>query len=249
MRAKEVAAAESKAQIDLRQKYHDRIYNPDNKYINKDYSLIGHSARKNLINQRRIMIDPTNNAQKLEQILGNKIVDSRQSNKRRYQPLSENYRGIGDKLSLQASNPEPVPVGHQYNLIGRAGSRGNNISSNTPHSDRKDGLIASKLKENYKNSNLANHGYYIPPTGLRKIANLNSQRSQPVLGGLRNNLAKRYMSNQSSIEQSGLNGLPPAGIINQKRSDLYSANTKHRINSRHQYNIKPMSAKAPSWWG
>lgn len=249
MRAKEVAAVESKAQNDLRNKYQNMIYNPNNKYLNKDYSSINSSARRNLNDQRKIIIDPTNNAQKLEEILGNKIVDSRHS-KRKYQPLSENYRGIDHRPSLQMANPNVVPPSNQYNLIGRAGSRGSNLSSVTPHSGRKDALIVSKLKENYRNANISNHGYYIPPNGLRKMANLNSQRSQPVLSSLRNNLGKRYMSNQSSIENSRVKGLPPTNISHiSNRGDLSSAKLRNRINSKHQYSVKPLSAKAPAWWG
>lgn len=199
------------AQNNLRQKYSDRIYNPNNKYLSKDYSSIKESAKKNLINQRRIIIDPTNNAQKLEQILGNKVNASRDSMSKKYQPLSENYRGVQNKLSIQAANPSS-----NYHLIGRGGSRGN-ISSITPHSGRKDNILISRLKENYKNANLSKHGYYVPPIGLRKAANLSSQRSQPVLSNLRNNLAKKYVSNQYSLDH----GNPRAhgqgsGIINHK---------------------------------
>lgn len=246
MRAREVAAHESKVHSDLKNKYQNMIYNPNNKYLSKDYSNITESARRNLNDQRRIVIDPTNNAQKLEEILGNKITDSRHS-KRRYQPRSENYRGVDHRPSLQAANP--TPTSNQYSMIGRAGSRGNNISSITPHSVRKDGILISRLKENYKNSNITNHGYYIPPSGLRKMANLNSQRSQPILGGLRNNLGKRYASNQHSIDHQRPSGLPPPGIISQKRGDIGSAHLKSRMNSKHQYSVKPLSAKAPSWWG
>lgn len=249
MRAKEIAVKESKIEKELRNKYQERINNVQNKYLSRDYAEINLSARKNLAENRRILIDPTNNAQKLEQIIGNKVIDSRQNQKRRYQPLSENYRGVENKLSLQVANPN-IPSGHgQYNLIGRAGSRGNNPSSITPQSDRKDNILISKLKENYKNSNISNHGYYVPPNGLRKMANVNSQRSQPILGGLKNNLGRRYASNQYSVDSVNERGLPPRSILNQKRTDLSSAKLKQRINSRHQYNLKPMSAKAPAWWG
>lgn len=246
MRAKEIADKESKAQMELRHKYQDRVYNPRNKYLSRDYANINRSARKNLAENRRIIIDPNNNAQKLEQILGNKVSDSRHSVKRRYQPLSENYRGVENKLSLQVANPTPSNA-PQYNHMSRGGSRGHQVSSITPNSSRKEGILVSRLKENYKNSGISNQGYYVPQSGLRKMANVSSQRSQPILGGLRNNLARRYVSNHPSIDNPS--ALPSAGIINQKRVDLSSARLKQRINTRHQYNMKPMSAKAPSWWG
>jgi hypothetical protein len=239
-------------QRNLRQKYSDRIYNANNKYLSKDYSSISGSGKRNLIQQRRAIIDPTNNAQKLEQILGNKVNASRDSKQNRYHPLSENYRGIENKLSIQAANP-----GHNYNLIGRAGSRGHNISSITPHSGRKDNILISRLKdnskylkENYKNANISKHGYYVPPVGLRKAGNLNSQRSQPILGGLRNNLSKRYMSNQQySLDHGNIRGLPPTGIVNQKRSELSSVQQHSRVGGKPRSSNKPMSAKSPSWWG
>ena len=106
----------------------------------------------------------------------------------------------------------------------------------------------SKLKENYKNAEQSNGGYYIPPSGLRKMANMNSQRSQPILGGLRNNLAKRYLSNQYSVDHGTPNGLPPKSIISQKRGDLYTAQGNSRAALK-QSNSKPMSAHVPSWWG
>jgi hypothetical protein len=251
MRAKEIAVKEGKLEQDLRNKYQDRINNIHNKYLSRDYSGNTKPTRKVLSDNRRILIDPTNNALKLEQIMGKNIGDPRNQQKRRYQPLSENYRGIENKLSLQVANPN-LPSNqnqNQYNMIGRAGSRGSNPVSITPLSDRKDNYHISKLKENYKNSNIVNNGYYVPPTGLNKMAGVNNQRSQPILGGLRNNLGRRYASNQYSVDSAKARGLPPPGITNQKRADLSSAQQKQRINSRHEYNIKPMSAKSPAWWG
>jgi len=250
MRAKEVADVESAAQRALNAKYHDRLENNPNKYLSRDYSGINRSAQKILENQKRVVIDPSKNSQKLEQILGNRVADAHYQ-KRKYQPLSENYRGIENKLSLQMANPTPTS-GH-YHLIGRAGSRGKGISSVTPHSDRKDALLISKLKENHKNPTISNRGHYVPPRGLRKIGGgINSQRSQPIMSGLKNNLARRYVSNQQhSIDNANVGrGLPPTvGVLNQRRAQLNSGRAKQRINSRHQYNVKPMSAKAPSWWG
>lgn len=230
-------------QNNLRQKYSDIIYNSNNKYLNKDYSSINNSAKRNLINQRRIIIDPNNNAQKLEQMLGNKLNNLSKDNARRYHPLSENYRGIENNLASQAN------LKHNYHLIGRAGSRGSGVSSITPNTGRKDNILVSRLKENYKNANLSKHGYYVPPVGLRKGANINSQRSQPILGGLRNGLAKRYMSNQYSLDSGNIRGLPPTGIINQKRTELSSAQLQSRIAAKNNSKAKPMSAKSPSWWG
>jgi hypothetical protein len=251
MRAKEVADVESAAQRALKAKYHSRLENNPNKYLSRDYSGINQSAQKILENQKRVIIDPSKNSQKLEQILGNRAVDGLYQNRRKYQPLSENYRGVENKLSLQMANPTPTS-GH-YHLIGRAGSRGNGISSVTPHSDRKDALLISKLKENHNNPTISNRGHYLPPRGLRKIGGggVNSQRSQPIMSGLKNNLARRYVSNQHSIDNPNVGrGLPPTvGILNQRRVDLNSGRTKQRINSRQQYNAKPMSAKTPSWWG
>ena len=80
------------------------------------------------------------------------------------------------------------------------------------------------------------------------MANMNSQRSQPILGGLRNNLAKRYLSNQYSIDNGTPHGLPPKAIINQKRGEMYSAQGNSRSVLK-QSNSKPMSANIPSWWG
>jgi hypothetical protein len=249
MRAKEIEVKEGKLQQDLKNKYQERINNIHNKYLSRDYSGIIKPSRKVVSNNQRILIDPTNNALRLEQIMGKNVGDPQNQQKRRYQPLSENYRGIENKLSLQVANPN-LPSNHgQYNMIGRAGSRGTNPVSITPLSDRKDDIHISKLKENYKNSNIVNNGYYVPPTGLKKMAGVNSQRSQPILKGLRNNLGRRYASNQYSVDSTKSRGLPPPGITNQKRADLSSAQQKQRINSRHEYNLKPASAKSPAWWG
>jgi len=246
MRAKEVALAEDKVERDLKNKYSDRLYNANQKYLLKNYSSINNEVPKNqMSNRSRDIIDPNNNAKLLEQMIGNVPSSNAKQIAQRYHPLSENYRGVDNKLSLQLANP--TPTSNQYNMIGRAGSRGSNLSSVTPHSSRKE-LILSKLKENYKNVDITKHGYYVPPTGLRKMANINSQRSQPVLGGLRNNLAKRYMSNQYSIDHSGQSGLPPTGIISQKRGEISSVNKKSRMLPK-QPSGKPMSAKVPTWWG
>jgi hypothetical protein len=113
------------------------------------------------------IIDPSKNSQVLEQILGKRVADISHL-KRKYQPLSENYRGIDQKYSLQMANPNNIPNSN-YHLIGRAGSRRQKPSSITP-SGKKDDLLVSKLRDNYKNSNIANGGHYIPPTNLRKIA-------------------------------------------------------------------------------
>ena len=244
-----------KNQKELKNKYQDRINNV-NKYLNKEYPSINKAAKKNLDNHNKIIIDPSNNAQKLEQILGNKVSDSRANNYRKYHPLSENYRGLENKLSLQGADNQAPP--RNYNLIGRAGSRGNNLSSITPQSDRKEAQYVSKLKENYKNIDIRKHGYYVPPSGMRKYANINSQRSQPLLNGLKNNLARRYVSNQHSVDQGHQDGIPPAGINSNRRNDLSSAQLRGagrelrglnaRLNARRQY-MKPLSAKTPSWWG
>ena len=167
------------------------------------------------------------------------------SNLKRYQPLSENYRWVDNKILIQQANS--ISSNNQYNLIGRAGSRGSNLSSVTPQSSRKE-FILSRLKENYKNADLSKNGYYVPPNGLNKITNSNSQKSQPILGGLRNNLSKRYISNQYSSEISTPQGLQPKAILNQKRIDTSSVRSS-RISGLKQSNSKPMSAQVPSWWG
>lgn len=154
-------------------------------------------------------------------------------------------------ISFSIVSNQNLPT--SYNQGGRIlnkASRGG--SSITPHSERKEGLLVSKLKENYKNANISNNGYYVPPNAMRKIPGINSQRSQPMLGGLRNNLSKKYHSNQYSVDQGKIRGLPPPRqdrIINYKRGELSSAKQKHRWNSKHQHNLKPSSAKPPSWWG
>jgi len=188
-----------------------------------------------------------NNAQNLNQIIGKRGVDSKHSQRRRYQPLSENYRGINNKLSLQDANKNIPTSQHQSTIIEKAGMRGG--PSITPLSGRKEGLLGPRLKENYKNSDITNRGYYVPPRGLNKYARVNSQRSQPVLTGLKNNLARRYASNKYSIDNGQGRGLPPPGIVNYRRVDLNSAKKKYRMNNKHQYNLKPMSAKVPQWWG
>lgn len=94
MRAKEVETHERRVEKDLRNKYQDRVINPNNKYLSRDYAVINRSAKKNMEHQRRIIIDPTKNSQRLEQILGkNQAEINSKHYKRRYQPLSENYRG------------------------------------------------------------------------------------------------------------------------------------------------------------
>ena len=160
-------------------------------------------------------------------------------------PLVQNWFNFG----IEPNQNIPT-ANHQRHAIGKGQYRGG--SSITPHSQRKEGLLVSQLKENYKNANISNHGYYVPPRGINKLSGINSQRSQPVLGGLRNNLAKKYNSNQYSIDHGKIRGLPPPRadrIINYRRGDLSSAKNKHRVKSNHQYNIKPSSAKPPSWWG
>ena len=60
MRAKEVENQERKIERDLRNKYQNRIYNPNNKYLSRDYAAINKSARKNLEKyKQRVVIDPT----------------------------------------------------------------------------------------------------------------------------------------------------------------------------------------------
>ena len=236
MRAKEVAAVENRVEKELKYKYQDKVYVHNNKYLSKNYSSIITSPLDNINDQSKIMIDPTKNSKILEQILlKNGINQSKESKQRRYHPLSENYRGVENKISLQVANPSPHS--HKYNLIGRVGSRGSNQSS---------GL--SGLKENNKNADISKAGYYAPPSGLRKMANVNSQRSQPILGGLRNNLSKRYLSNQYSIDPSTPQGLPPKAIVNQKRGEMYSAQANSR-SALKKSSSKPMSANIPSWWG
>ena len=127
MRAKEVAAVENRVEKELKYKYQDKVYISNNKYLNKNYSSIVTSALEGLNDQGKIMIDPTKNSKILEQILWkNGVNDSKDSQQRRYHPLSENYRGVENKISLQIANP--TPNSNQYNLIGRAGSRGSNQS-------------------------------------------------------------------------------------------------------------------------
>ena len=123
----------------------------------------------------------------------------------------------------------------------------------TPHSQRKEIGPPSRLKENYKTSdNLSRGGYYVPNRGLNKYAGGGSQRSQPVLGGLKNNLTRKYVSNHNSTGEGRTRVLPPSvKAINQRRIDLGSAkkSQKYRMKKRHQHKLKPMSAKAPTWWG
>lgn len=60
MRAKEVENQERKIERDLRNKYQNRIYNPNNKYLSRDYAAINKSVRKNLEKyKQRVVIDPT----------------------------------------------------------------------------------------------------------------------------------------------------------------------------------------------
>jgi len=93
MRAKEVENQEKQINKELRHKYQNRIYNPNNKYLSRDYASAGRAGLKNLQHQQRVIIDPTQNAQKLNQMIGQRQIGSQNSQRRRYQPLSENYRG------------------------------------------------------------------------------------------------------------------------------------------------------------
>ena len=128
MRAKEVAAVENRAENELKYKYQDKVYNQNNKYLSKNYSSIISASQGEVAENGKIIIDPTKNSKILEQILWkNGVNSSKDLQKRRYHPLSENYRGVENKLSLQIANP--TPQSNQYNLIGRAGSRGSNQSS------------------------------------------------------------------------------------------------------------------------
>lgn len=248
MRAKEVENQEKKMNRDLRNKYQDRIYNPNNKYLSRDYASINKPSIRHIGQSSKILIDPTQNAHKLNQMIGQRNIDSHKSQRRRYQPLSENYRGVNNKLALQVNHNEVPKSGHQYNLIGKAGSRGG--SSITPHSNRKEVLMPTRLKENYKISENSNKGYYGGKKHIGKLPKGGSQRSQPVLGGLKNSLARRYVSGQNSTENVSGRVLPhPVNAINHRRVDLNSAKKKYRMNYKHQYNIKHMSAKSPSWWG
>eukprot|EP00343_Euplotes_focardii_P006465 CAMPEP_0205810128 /NCGR_PEP_ID=MMETSP0205-20121125/14303_1 /ASSEMBLY_ACC=CAM_ASM_000278 /TAXON_ID=36767 /ORGANISM="Euplotes focardii, Strain TN1" /LENGTH=275 /DNA_ID=CAMNT_0053087939 /DNA_START=42 /DNA_END=866 /DNA_ORIENTATION=- len=275
MRAKEVENQEKKNEKDLRYKYEDRVYNPSNKYLSRDYANIQKTERKNKQYHQRVLIDPTQNSQRLQQIITNKGgIGSSHIRKRKYQPLSENYRGAGninrdrhevsqsgiypDKRLNYGKNQYLPSYKNQRNMNGKLSQRAG--PSITPHSERKEGLLHPRLKENYKNANIQNNGQYIPPNGIKKLASINSNRSQPMLGGLRNNLRQKpgsgiveglnkYNSNQHSVDNGKLRGLNLKGNkqISTRRGDLSSAKQNNRIRSKHQYNLKPSSAKAPTW--
>ena len=81
--------------------------------MGKNYSFIISASQGEVAKNGKI-IDPTKNSKILEQILWkNGVNSSKDLQKRRYHPLSENYREVENKLSLQIANP--TPQSNQYN--------------------------------------------------------------------------------------------------------------------------------------